>query len=319
VISGIMLALLLIGVLTLTFTPTIAELEETCLYVYPHITWVHSNQTFTIDICVSNVIDLSIWQIKLRFNESILTCIDVIGAAFVAIENDYILAGSEFFPPFTGNVTLCQIIFEGNIEGISPLHFSDDHTYLFCAGGPLYTIDGIVKVVQHEIALTKITPYKTIVGQGYNTRINVTIENKGYYAETFNVTTYANTIIVQTLIVHNLTIGNSTTLTFTWNTTGFAKGNYTLTAYAWPVQGETDTTDNTLIDGVVYVGIPGDVNGDGYVEMMDYWVLSQAYGSQPGDPNWNPYADIYPPPYGDDMIEMMDYWVVSQHYGEHHP
>jgi len=42
-------------------------------------------------------------------------------------------------------------------------------------------------------------------------------------------------------------------LTFTWNTTGFAEGNYTISAYAWPVPGETDTADNTYINGWVVV------------------------------------------------------------------
>jgi parallel beta-helix repeat protein len=58
--------------------------------------------------------------------------------------------------------------------------------------------------------------------------------------------------------------------------------------------------------------IPGDINGDGFVEMMDYWVISQAYGSQPGDPNWNPDADIN----GDGMVELTDFWIISQHFGE---
>jgi len=96
-----------------------------------------------------------------------------------------------------------------------------------------------------------------------------------------------------------------------------ARGTYDITAFAIPILGETDTADNTFVKGSIQVTIPGDVNGDGYVEMMDYWVISQAYGSSPDDPNWNPNADIYSYPDGDGMIEMMDYWVISQHYGEH--
>jgi len=34
---------------------------------------------------------------------------------------------------------------------------------------------------------------------------------------------------------------------FTWNTTSFAKGNYTIDAYAPPVPNEMDTTDNTSL------------------------------------------------------------------------
>jgi hypothetical protein len=59
--------------------------------------------------------------------------------------------------------------------------------------------------------------------------------------------------------------------------------------------------------------LEGDVNHDGWVEMMDFWVVSQAFGSSPEDSNWNPDADVYE----DGVIEMMDFWVIGQHYGEH--
>ena len=114
-----------------------------------------------------------------------------------------------------------------------------------------------------DIATTNITPAKTIVGQGYTIRINATIQNQGDYTETFNVTLYANTTSITTETV-TLTSGNSATITFTWNTSGFAKGNYTISAYAEPVMGETDTEDNRKEDGWVVVAIPGDFTGQGY-------------------------------------------------------
>lgn len=61
----------------------------------------------------------------------------------------------------------------------------------------------------------------------------------------------------------------------------------------------------------------GDVNDDGYVEMMDFWYVASAYGSDPEAPNWDPRCDIYPWPDGDDYVEMMDFWLVSLHYGDH--
>jgi len=55
-----------------------------------------------------------------------------------------------------------------------------------------------------------------------------------------------------------------------------------------------------------------DVNQDGMVEMMDFFILADAFGSHPGDSNWNPAADVNK----DGMVEMMDYKVVSDHFGE---
>jgi hypothetical protein len=59
--------------------------------------------------------------------------------------------------------------------------------------------------------------------------------------------------ILGTQTVSNLAPGGSRTLAFTWNTSGFALGDYTIGAYAWPVQGETHEVDNKFIDGVVTI------------------------------------------------------------------
>jgi parallel beta-helix repeat protein len=113
----------------------------------------------------------------------------------------------------------------------------------------------------YDIGITSITTSKTVVGQGYSLNITIKILNYGINTETFNVTAYANTTIIDAIANITLASRNSTILTFIWNTTGFAEGNYTITAYAWPVPGETDTADNSLPDGWVFVTIAGSVGG----------------------------------------------------------
>lgn len=54
---------------------------------------------------------------------------------------------------------------------------------------------------------------------------------------------------------------NFTTISFTWNTTGLTKGNYTINAYAESVPGETDTTDDSFTDWRVIVSLVGDITG----------------------------------------------------------
>jgi parallel beta-helix repeat protein len=149
----------------------------------------------------------------------------------------------------------------------------------------------------HDIGITGIAASKTVVGQGFNLDINITIFNYGDNTETFNVTVYCNetTITLPNEENHTtvtLASGNSTTITFTWNTTGFAKGNYTIKAYAWPVPGENDISDNTLVDGWIIVSIPGDIDGSFRVDIGDLALLGNAWFSTPGSPNWNPNADI---------------------------
>jgi len=114
--------------------------------------------------------------------------------------------------------------------------------------------------------------------------------------------------------------GASTTLTFTWNTTGFAKGNYTIWAYAWPVPGETDTTDNTFTDGWVIVSMVGDITGptgwpDGKVDIRDVAKVSRIYGALSGMPGWDPNCDIN----NDQKIDIKDVAAVSRQYGKIDP
>lgn len=104
----------------------------------------------------------------------------------------------------------------------------------------------------HNIAVTNLTLPSCLIGQGDEVNVSVTVENHGDYAETFNVTIYANNTVIQTNNIALLN-GSSTITTFVWNTTGFTYGNYTLYAYATSVQGETDTTDNKYANGIVRV------------------------------------------------------------------
>jgi parallel beta-helix repeat protein len=189
-------------------------------------------------------------------------------------------------------------------------------------GDTPYIIDGnntdrypLMKLwTPHNIAVINVAPSKTVVGQGFTVHKNVTIVNRGDYTETFNVTVYANTTIIETKEI-TLTSGNSTTITFTWNTTGFAKGNYTISANAEPVPGEIDTTDNTLADGWVLVTIPGDVNGDFKCEGKDIAIIAKAYGTRAGEAGYVPNADIN----DDGKIDGKDIAIAAKYYGTHYP
>jgi len=107
----------------------------------------------------------------------------------------------------------------------------------------------------HDIAIISVTPAKNVIFPAYAGNITVTVENQGGFTETFSVTAYANTTIIDTKEMV-LTMGNSTIIPFTWNTTGFVLGNYTISAVADVVANETDTLDNTYLDGIVTVRLP---------------------------------------------------------------
>jgi parallel beta-helix repeat protein len=59
----------------------------------------------------------------------------------------------------------------------------------------------------------------------------------------------------------------------------------------------------------------GDLNNDGKVSLQDLVVLAKAYGSKPGDPNWNPNADID----ADNIVDQSDLAILAIHYGQQNP
>jgi len=170
--------------------------------------------------------------------------------------------------------------------------------------------------IGHDVAIKDVTPFKTVVGQGYSLSVGVTAKNYGSFAETFNVTVHYNdTAIIlpdeKNCITITLTSGDHTTLTFTWNTTGVAKGNYTITAFAEPVPCEIDTTDNILPDGWIIVTFGGDVNGDGRVRADDVLAVALAFGSDYPEPEYDPNLDIN----GDLKIRVDDILTAAANFG----
>jgi len=168
----------------------------------------------------------------------------------------------------------------------------------------------------YDITTANVTPLKTVVGQGFSTQINVTVTNKGDFTETFNVTVYANTTEIETREIA-LSNGTSTTLTFAWNTTNFGKGNYTITAHASAVPGETNTVDNTITSGWVFVSIPGDVNADRKVDLKDVFAVGKAFGTTRQGPN--PPGRVYVPNCDindDGKIDLKDYYTTCKNYGK---
>jgi len=175
----------------------------------------------------------------------------------------------------------------------------------------------LVKVAAevHDVAVTNVTPSKTVVGQGYSMSIMVAVVNQGNVAETFDVTVFANTTVICTLTNIILRSGSSTVLALMWNTAGLAKGKYTISAYAIPVPSETDRADNNFTDGKVTVTIVGDVDGDRDVDASDLLALSKVYGFDPSKPSWSPNCDFN----NDQIVSVSDLFNISQNYGKTDP
>jgi len=184
----------------------------------------------------------------------------------------------------------------------------------------------------YDVAVTNVTPSKTVVGQGYSIGINVTVVNQGDYTETFNVTVYADknaTVIGDEYMIGMLPVtlacGNDVIVMFQWNNTAVIvlpinggiivgpKGNYTITAEATILPSEADTTDNTLTDGWILVTIPGDVNGDRKVDWKDiYTGMIIHFMCKIGDPGYVPNSDVT----CEGIIDWKDIYQAIIHFNE---
>ena len=114
-------------------------------------------------------------------------------------------------------------------------------------------IDGTVTVIARDVAVVSVTASPTSVAQGQTVTVTVEVKNEGDISETFSVTTYYDNTAISSQTVTNLSPGASQTLYFYWITAGVALGTYTIKAVASTVPDETDTADNTKIDGTVTV------------------------------------------------------------------
>jgi len=173
----------------------------------------------------------------------------------------------------------------------------------------------------HDVAIVSVTNNRdaTYAYRGLNISIEIVPQNQGVEPEDLVVECRANSTLVGSQEV-NLCAGQLTPINFIWTTyynetdpsSGTAPGTYTITANVSVVQGETDTADNTFIDGVIQIRIPGDADLNGFVELDDFYRWAENFGNTP---------DQYPPgvyPDFDDngLVEMRDFYVWTRHWGE---
>jgi len=97
----------------------------------------------------------------------------------------------------------------------------------------------------HDMAVVNVQVNSTRVDPGGNVTIIVWVENQGRSSETFNVTAYYDSVVIDTESNLHLNASYSMPVYFVWNTTGIAKGLYLINATVTQVLGETDTLDNT--------------------------------------------------------------------------
>lgn len=100
-----------------------------------------------------------------------------------------------------------------------------------------------------------------------------------------------------------------------FNLTGNKNGNYTIAYYSVDKAGNIESTKKVNVTLCRAYDNPGDVTGDGKVNIYDITMICMAYDSKLGDPNWNPIVDFCPSDWSHDVINIFDVVTCLQYYG----
>jgi len=178
----------------------------------------------------------------------------------------------------------------------------------------------------HDLELVSLSILKTIIGQGFELFIRVTVFNNGIEPEGISFLGHANNVDLWNMVaIGYMPSGAQWDFSLDANTSIFQKGNNTITVCVEPVVGETDLLDNTLIQWLI-VSIIGDVNGptgwpDGKVDIRDLAAIARIYGINHPDPNYNVNYDLTGPTLGvpDGKIDIKDLALAATNYGKTDP
>lgn len=309
--------------------------ELPAIRVKPQLTQTYEGLTFTVSAEITDPEDLFRLDFKMRWNATLLEYLShdvympvetywwgVLHDPVQITKNEvnetagtyWIAAASSSYTPTDRDGIVFNMTFQAKASGTCNVEILSSNL-TDRDGHPIThkVVNGTVEIAPgiHDLAVTDISTPKTVVGQTQPLKISVTIANEGTFTENFNVTVYANGTIAHTAQIA-LTGLNSTTLTLVWDTTGWTKGNYTISVNVTIVEGETDTADNTMENGKICVTIPGDVDGDRDVDIFDIVRMAGAYGTQEGQPGYDPECDLD----GDGDVDIFDIVMAAGNYGE---
>jgi len=297
----------------------------TALVAIPHVrgasttvsvnpaTNVHDpSESFTIDIDISDVTDLASWEMKLRFDNEILTTDStvIVEGGFlqsagstnfygeVGPSLDYVIIGCVLAVAggASGSGTLASVTFTVLDTGSCSLHLYDSSLY-----------DSAFSEISHSTTDGEFhtTYYRPVAIFEYSPSPKPEI----YEPVTFDASDSYDT--------------DGSIVEYEWN---FGDGNITATSnptiiHTYTAQGtfivsltvtDDDSPPNTdSTSGSVKIVFLGDGNEDNKVDWKDLLMLARAYGATTGSPSWEPGVDFN----SDGKIDWKDLLVLARAYG----
>jgi hypothetical protein len=165
-----------------------------------------------------------------------------------------------------------------------------------------------------NIAVTDVSASKEVVGHGCALQLSVAVENQGYKAENVNLSICVNETLVTSQVL-TIRAGHTFVFNYTWVAEDQLMGDCAVWACADPVPDEFDVSDNINAGCWVKITVPGDVDGDFNVDIIDVVKMTRIYKYEARHPDFDPNADIN----GDGVISILDVVICTSHYGQKWP
>jgi len=230
--------------------------------------------------------------------------------------------GNQLFSVKRGNTVCVWVVFQNNFDASvqttiaftifdannAPMFAAAPIEYLVPPGGPYnmscpWIVPTDAQLGNAEICASAFSKMPRDAGISYCPE----------KSETFiiEVATAMSTTVSTSQSFYQMSITGNYNYTFTLPTKGLRLGNYTVSVAAnykglWEAFPASNTTKFKVV-------LLGDVNSDGKVDIKDIVLLVKAFGSYPGQPNWNPNADFN----NDFKVDIKDMVLLIKHFGEH--
>jgi len=235
------------------------------LSVNPEFLSAEPDHVFTVNISIANVENLLKWSLSVTWDPAVIE-LDPASASAVT-EGDFLKnAGLTFFRVATYTVgsgclsfISCELIQPTSVSGdgtLLILHFravNDGETDIVIGNSVLYNFNKqkilhtcssgriSVKSVTHNVAVKLEAPSRLILGN--SVLLNATVKNVGDAdEENVNLAILINGTVETSQTIPLLKVGSSHGLSYLW--TPSSRGVYNITAYADPLDGESQIHNN---------------------------------------------------------------------------
>jgi hypothetical protein len=290
-----------------------------------------------INVTIAEVRNLYGYQFNLTFDPTILVCLsvqvnDVLNETYyIPNQNVDNTAGSVFVnvtyyapgAPLNLDSATPFVTIEFRVKALGATNLTLTDTGLVDSTGQPIThedYNGFFQSVIVDMAVLAISASPATFYAGKSTNITVVVGNLGNLTENCVLDVYYNSTLLTTMNVTNIAPNANATVIILWNTTSRQWGKYGISAYVPPLPYETNIANNYLTDGIIKVWVPGDLNQDGTVNLLDAILMGSAflshgpnydYPGEPASPNWNPNADLN----GDNIVNILDAIILAENFG----